>query len=65
MSDWIVDFGNDSDSKFDLMAEILYEDEEIAMIRKVQGEYKLIVFQDSNDVQIPLQWLSEIINKFK
>ena len=63
MSDWIADFVNDPDSNFDLMAEILYKDKEIAMIRKVKGEYKLIVFQDCNEVQIPLQWLSGIINK--
>ena len=65
MSDWIADFVNDPDSKFDLMAEILYKDKEIAMIRKVEGEYKLIVSQVCNDVEIPLEWLSEMINKLK
>ncbi|MGL5150954.1 MAG: hypothetical protein ACRC7N_10340 [Clostridium sp.] len=61
MKNLIADYINDPENDFDLMIEILDGEREIACIRKVNGEYSLIVYE--NDVNIPIKWLNEIISK--
>lgn len=61
MQKLVADYVNDPENNFDLMVEILSEDKEIAMIRKVEGEYRLVVFKSSEDIEIPLSWLNDVI----
>ncbi|MBU3131877.1 hypothetical protein KPL40_05380 [Clostridium gasigenes] len=63
MSKVVADYVNDPDNDFDLMVEILDDNEEIAMIRKVEGIYKLIIFENIKRVEIPLEWLNNVIRK--
>lgn len=65
MDKWEADIVNDSENDYDLMAEILHDGNEVAMIRKINGAYSLFVYSTSKDIQIPLSWLIELIDKLK
>lgn len=65
MKKLVADYVNDPENDYDIMVEILSDDEEIAVIRKVDNEYKMIVYKTMNDVEIPLIWLKDVIQSLK
>lgn len=65
MDKWEAYIVNDPENDYDLMAEILYDGNEVAMIRKINGAYSLLVYSASKDIQIPLPWLIELIDRLK
>ena len=65
MKKLVADYVNDPKNDYDIMLEILSDDEEIAAIRKVDNEYKMIIYKTMNDIEIPLTWLKDVIKHLK
>lgn len=57
--DWSAQYCNDPEHDYDLVIEILYKDEDVAMIR-YREELELIWFANKNHVSIPVDWLAEL-----
>lgn len=58
--DWTAQYCNDPEHDFDLVIEILYKDEIVAMIR-YRNELELIWFVNTDNLCIPVEWLSELL----
>ena len=57
--DWTTQYCNDPMHDFDLVIEILYKDEDVAMIR-YRDELELIWFANKSHLSIPVDWLTEL-----
>ena len=62
--DWTTQYCNDPTHDFDLVIEILYKDDIVAMIR-YRDELELILFKNESNLCIPVDWLSELIVRAK
>ena len=62
--DWTAQYCNDPTHDFDLVIEILYKDDIVAMIR-YREELELIWFANKNNLCIPVDWLAELIVRAK
>lgn len=65
MEQWVADIVNDPDNDYDLTIEILFQEVEIATIRKIDGDYKIIFYPTDEEIQIPIVWLSGLIEKLE
>jgi hypothetical protein len=62
--DWTAQYCNDPTHDFDLVIEILYKDDIVAMIR-YREELELIWFTNESNLCIPVDWLSELFTRAK
>lgn len=65
MAGWSADFTNNPLDDYNLIAEITYEDETIAIISKENSSLNIRWFAHSNDYNIPLEWLSCLLIEAK
>jgi hypothetical protein len=59
MSKWAADFANDPSNDFEFMVEILYDDKDVAVIRRGEEGLELKWYANKKDLVIPLDWISE------
>jgi hypothetical protein len=66
MLNWTANFINDPKNDYKLIVEILYNDEEVGLIKQGQSGLELILFAHNKDKTIPFDWflgLMEEANK--
>lgn len=63
MLNWTADFTNDPFNDYDIIMEILYNDEDVAVIKQgVQG-LEMKWYANDSDIVIPVEWLSNLLNQ--
>lgn len=60
---WTANFTNDPNNDYELMIEILCNDEEIGTIKHDNFELKFILFAHNKDLVIPFDWLLKLMNQ--
>ena len=65
MSKWVADFTNDPTNDFNLVVEILYNDEDVAVIRQGEEGLELKWYARNTDLTVPLDWVMEILIRAK
>lgn len=65
MTNWRADVANDPHDDYNLVVEISYGDTHRASIVKRDGELVVRWYADESDVEIPADWLCEVLSKAK
>ena len=65
MSQWTADFTNDPNNDYELIVEILYNDEDVGFIKNGKCGLELILFAHNNDYIIPFEWLFGLMSEAK
>ena len=65
MKQWTADFTNDPYNDYSLIIEVLYDDEEVAVIKQEQNELTLQVYPNDKELIIPIDWLSALFIEAK
>jgi len=65
MSKWDADFTNDPLNDFEIVVEILHNDEDVAIIRRGEGGLQLKWYAHKEDLVVPLDWLEQIVIESK
>jgi hypothetical protein len=63
MLQWTADFTNDPNNDYELMIEVLCNDEEIGVIKHGKSGLEFILFSHDKDVVIPFDWLLGLMNE--
>jgi len=65
MKQWIADFANDPHDDYNLIVEILYDEEEIAVIKQGQQGLEMKWYPNQEELTVPVDWLSELFLETK
>lgn len=65
MPNWTADFTNDPFNDYDVNIEILYNDEDVAVIKQGVDGLEMRWYANHNDIVIPVEWLSNLLNQAK
>ena len=65
MSKWTADFTNDPFNDYEIVVEILYNDEEVAVIKQGGDGLEMKWYAAENDIVIPVEWLSNLLSQAK
>jgi hypothetical protein len=65
MSQWAADFTNDPNNNYELMVEILYNGEDVGVIKRGKSGMELVWFDHSMNLTVLFDWLLEIMNNAK
>lgn len=65
MKNWTADFTNNPFDDYNLIVEILCDDEEIAVIRQTSNGLELKWYPNDAELFVPLDWLSELLIEAK
>ena len=65
MEQWSADIANDPNNDYELLAEILYKEKDVAIIKQGKEGLELILYSHDQDLTIPCSWLLEIINNLQ
>lgn len=65
MEKWSIIYVNDPNSNFDIVMELLYEDEDFAWIKKDKEGISLIFFPNKKGISIPINWLESVLKEAK
>ena len=57
MEDWTAYYSNNPDDDYNLIVEILFKDEDIAMISNGIDGLELKWYASNADVKVPVEWL--------
>jgi len=57
MKQWTADFGNDLYDDYNPIIEILYDDEEIAMIKQGEQGLEIKWYPNQQELTVPFDWL--------
>jgi len=60
---WTADFTNDPNNDYELMIEILCDDEDIGVIRPGKYGLEFILFSHSKNIVIPFDWILNVMNE--
>lgn len=63
MGEWKSVFANDPLNDYDLVIELECDESQIAYIKKSNIGLELVILPNSENVKIPLTWLSDVIDK--
>ena len=63
MNNWTADFSNDPNDDYNLIVEILCNEEEIAIIRKGKEELEIMWYPNEKELVIPHKWLLTLLNE--
>ncbi len=63
MSEWNADFVNDPHNDYELTIEILYKNEDIAVIKKGKNGLEIVLLPHNKNVIIPFDWLLKLMNE--
>lgn len=62
---WSANFVNDPNNDFELIVEICYGNEDIAIIRKEKEVIKFKFYKNDENINIPFDWLFEVMKEAK
>ncbi len=65
MSGWTADFANDPFDDYNLVAEILYDEEDVAVIKQDKDGLEMKWYPTDKDIIIPVEWLNGLLNEAK
>ena len=65
MSKWTADFTNDPFNDYEIVIEILYNDEEVAVIKQGDDGLEMKWYAAEDDIVVPVEWLSNLLNQAK
>ena len=65
MSGWTADFANDPFDDYNLVAEILYDEEDVAVIKQGKDGLEMKWYPTDKDIIIPVEWLNGLLNEAK
>ncbi|MBC7765435.1 MAG: hypothetical protein H7Y41_03035 [Hyphomonadaceae bacterium] len=65
MSGWSADFSNDPFDDYKLIVEILFNDEDVAVIKQGISGLEIKWYSSDIDYIIPMEWLLELLNDAK
>jgi hypothetical protein len=65
MDSWTSEITNDPDNDYKLYIELLKNDHSIANLKMINGELVLKIFFNEESIEIPAEWISEIISNAK
>ena len=63
MKSWVADFSNDPFDDYSPIVEILCDEEEVAVIKKRNGELEVKLYPTEKEVVIPLKWLLNLLSE--
>ncbi len=63
MSQWAADFTNDPNNNYELMVEILYNGEDVGVIKRGKYGIELIWFDHQNNLTVPFDWLFKLMSE--
>ena len=63
MSQWTANFINDPNNDYELMIEILCDDEEVCVIKHGESNLEFTLFSHNKDIVIPFDWLLGLMNE--
>lgn len=65
MNGWTADFTNDPFDDYNLIVEILFNDEDIAVIKQGNEGLEMKWYASNKDIVIPVEWLDGLLNEVK
>jgi len=65
MINWTADFTNDPNDDYNLIVEILYNKEEVAVIKQGEQGLEMKCYPNQSDLIIPVDWLLGLIQEYK
>lgn len=65
MNEWTADFTNDPFDDYNLIVEILFNDEEVAVIKQGSDGLMIKWYASDEDHLIPIDWLNALLNEAK
>jgi hypothetical protein len=69
MKGWAADFVNDPYNDFEIIVEILYDEEDVAVMRKAEDGLVLQWYKSDKQLIVPVDWLMTLLidvkNKLK
>jgi len=65
MNQWEADFGNDPYNDYNLIVEILCDDEEIAVVKNCDQGLIMTMYPNNKELSIPVDWLLELLLETK
>lgn len=65
MSGWTADFANDPFDDYNLIVEILFDDEDVAVIKQGKDGLEMKWYATDKDIIIPVEWLNGLLNEAK
>ncbi|MPM27931.1 hypothetical protein SDC9_74447 [bioreactor metagenome] len=65
MGKWTADFGNDPDDDYNLIVIIYCNEEDVAIIRNIEGELILQWFGKKPNLEVPVDWLIGLLRAAK
>lgn len=57
MTGWSADFANDPFDDYNLIVEILHNDEDVAVIKQGENGLEVKWYANKNDLVVPFDWL--------
>ncbi len=65
MTGWLAEVTNNPDDDYNLIIEILKDDEYVGRIQKINNELIFYIYENKNGINIPVDWLIKILDKAK
>jgi hypothetical protein len=65
MNEWAADFTNDPFNDYNLIIEILYNNEDVAVIKQGDRGMEMKWYASDKDITIPVEWLNDLLNEAK
>ena len=65
MIGWTADFANDPFDDYNLIVEILFNNEDVAVIKQGNDGLEMKWYASEKDLIIPVQWLNGLLNEAK
>jgi hypothetical protein len=65
MNQWSADFANDPNDDYNLIIEILYDGEYVAVIKQSQQGLTMTWYPNKKPMTIPVDWLSKLFLEAK
>lgn len=62
MDGWIANYVNNPNDDFNVVLEILHNDDDVALIYRGDSGLNLKYYANENDVVIPLNWLLDLLS---
>ena len=63
MNKWCADFCNDPYNDYNLIVEVLCDDEEMAVIKKINAKLELHWYPCENKITVPVDWLLALLDE--
>lgn len=65
MSGWTADFANDLFDDYNLIVEISFNDEDVAVIKQSSDGLEMKWYASDKDLTIPVEWLNGLLSQAK